>query len=188
MDSVDNVDSVDADIFCGDKSRAVRGSRHRLRSAGRDERLLVRRRLRRQAPRNARRKNTFNFQRILWRPLQNLSWHGRPAHETRARCPCHTRRREVLQEPQMQLISKPCSIMANNRKEHNCGTRTARAAFRAVCGLRSEDLGVTAPRIGRGHGDCAPCPSHTTGRAVFRIRRLDTAEVADAPPRSPTAW
>ena len=89
---------------------------------------------------------------------------------------------------QMQLSPKPRSIMANNRKEHNCGTRTARAAFRAVCGLRSEDLGVTAPRIGRGHGDCAPCPSHTTGRAVFRIRRLDTAGVADAPPRSPTAW
>ncbi len=41
-------------------------------------------------------------------------------------------------------------------------------------------------RIGWGHGDCAPCPPHTTGRAVFRIRRLDTAGVTDVPPRSPT--
>jgi len=26
--------------------------------------------------------------------------------------------------------------------------------------------------IGSSDGDCAPSPSHTTGRAVFRIRRL----------------
>ena len=26
-----------------------------------------------------------------------------------------------------------------------------------------------------GAGDCAPAPSHTTGRTVFRIRRLDPA-------------
>ena len=30
--------------------------------------------------------------------------------------------------------------------------------------------------IGSGAGDCAPAPSHTTGRAVFRIRRLDLQE------------
>src|SRR5208283_789030 len=29
--------------------------------------------------------------------------------------------------------------------------------------------------IGSGAGDCAPAPSHTTGRAVFRIRRLNSA-------------
>ena len=29
--------------------------------------------------------------------------------------------------------------------------------------------------IGSGAGDCAPAPSHTTGRAVFRIRRLNPA-------------
>ena len=29
--------------------------------------------------------------------------------------------------------------------------------------------------IGSGAGDCAPAPSHTTGRAVFRIRRLNAA-------------
>ena len=29
------------------------------------------------------------------------------------------------------------------------------------------------PRIGSSDGDCAPPPSHTTGRAVFRIRRLN---------------
>jgi len=29
------------------------------------------------------------------------------------------------------------------------------------------------PAIGSGAGDCAPAPSHTTVRAVFRIRRLD---------------
>ena len=29
--------------------------------------------------------------------------------------------------------------------------------------------------IGSGTGDCAPAPSHTTGRTVFRIRRLDPA-------------
>ncbi len=34
--------------------------------------------------------------------------------------------------------------MANNRMEHNCGTRTARAAFRVACGLRSEELGSAA--------------------------------------------
>ena len=31
--------------------------------------------------------------------------------------------------------------------------------------------------IGSGTGDCAPAPSHTTGRTVFRIRRLDPAAV-----------
>ncbi len=31
------------------------------------------------------------------------------------------------------------------------------------------------PTIGSGDGDCAPAPSHTTGRTVFRIRRLDPA-------------
>ena len=30
-------------------------------------------------------------------------------------------------------------------------------------------------RIGSSDGDCAPSPSHTTGRAVFRIRRLNPA-------------
>lgn len=29
--------------------------------------------------------------------------------------------------------------------------------------------------IGSGARDCAPAPSHTTGRAVFRIRRLEHA-------------
>jgi hypothetical protein len=33
-------------------------------------------------------------------------------------------------------------------------------------------------QIGSGAGDCAPAPSHTTGRTVFRIQRLDSA----APP------
>ena len=31
--------------------------------------------------------------------------------------------------------------------------------------------------IGSSTGDCAPAPSHTTGRTVFRIRRLDPATV-----------
>jgi len=34
---------------------------------------------------------------------------------------------------------------------------------------------VDRPTIGSGDGDCAPAPSHTTGRAVFRIRRLKQA-------------
>ena len=34
---------------------------------------------------------------------------------------------------------------------------------------------VTRRPIGSGAGDCAPAPSHTTGRAVFRIRRLNAA-------------
>jgi hypothetical protein len=34
------------------------------------------------------------------RLLQNSSWHGRPAHESRARCPCHFDCQVVLQEPQ----------------------------------------------------------------------------------------
>jgi len=34
-----------------------------------------------------------------------------------------------------------------------------------------------AKSIGAGTGDCAPAPSHTTGRTVFRIRRLDPAAV-----------
>jgi hypothetical protein len=29
--------------------------------------------------------------------------------------------------------------------------------------------------IGSSDGDCAPSPSHTTGHAVFRIRRLKQA-------------
>jgi predicted nucleic acid-binding protein len=32
-----------------------------------------------------------------------------------------------------------------------------------------------APSIGSSDGDCAPPPSHTTGHAVFRIRRLNPA-------------
>ena len=32
--------------------------------------------------------------------------------------------------------------------------------------------------IGSGRGDCAPRPSHTTGRAVFGIRRLNLATVS----------
>ena len=41
--------------------------------------------------------------------------------------------------------------------------------------------------IGWGHGDCAPWPFHTTGHAVFRIRRLNPAEVVrSTPPRAPT--
>ena len=124
---------------------------------------------------------------------QNPSWHGRPAHETRARCPCHTRRREVLQEPQMQLISKPCSIMANNRMEHNCGTRTARAAFRVACGLRSEDLGVRSfCRLCRHHGSggdtgIAPRVPPTPPDMRFSASGGWTRRgVTDVPPQSPT--
>jgi hypothetical protein len=32
-----------------------------------------------------------------------------------------------------------------------------------------------APWIATSEGDCAPSPSHTTGRAVFSIRRLNPA-------------
>ena len=48
--------------------------------------------------------------------------------------------------------------------------------------------------IGSGAGDCAPAPSHTTGRAVFRIRRLDRPEIFRPRPRdrsnpnTPTGW
>jgi hypothetical protein len=31
------------------------------------------------------------------------------------------------------------------------------------------------PWIGSSDGDCVPSPSHTTGHAVFRIRRLNPA-------------
>jgi hypothetical protein len=37
-------------------------------------------------------------------------------------------------------------------------------------------------KIGWGRGDCAPRPFHTTGRAVFRIRRLIQAAVTCVPP------
>jgi len=40
------------------------------------------------------------------------------------------------------------------------------------------------PPIGSGAGDCAPAPSHTTVRAVFRIRRLDAATVYTGAARS----
>ena len=36
---------------------------------------------------------------------------------------------------------------------------------------------VAAALIGSGAGDCAPAPSHTTGRTVFSIRRLESPEV-----------
>jgi len=42
---------------------------------------------------------------------------------------------------------------------------------RAVHGFEVVDL----PWIRSSDGDCAPSPSHTTGRAVFRIRRLKPA-------------
>jgi len=38
--------------------------------------------------------------------------------------------------------------------------------------------------IGSGAGDCAPAPSHTTGRAVFRIRRLNAAALYTVAARS----
>ncbi len=40
----------------------------------------------------------FMMKRFFARFLHPLSWHGRPAHETRARCPCHACKREVLQK------------------------------------------------------------------------------------------
>src|SRR5438105_1003785 len=47
----------------------------------------------------------------------------------------------------------------------------APAKFSAKAGLS----GGQAFWIGSSDGDCAPSPSHTTGRAVFRIRRLNAA-------------
>ena len=38
--------------------------------------------------------------------------------------------------------------------------------------------------IGSSAGDCAPAPSHTTGRAVFRIRRLNAAALYTVAARS----
>jgi hypothetical protein len=38
--------------------------------------------------------------------------------------------------------------------------------------------------IGSGAEDCAATPSHTTGRAVFRIRRLNAATVYTVAARS----
>ena len=43
-------------------------------------------------------------------------------------------------------------------------------------GARTGALGLRASvLIGSGRQDCACRPSHTTGRAVFRIQRLNTA-------------
>ena len=44
-----------------------------------------------------------------------------------------------------------------------------RTAARRSCSV------AWASWIGLSDGDCAPSPSHTTGRAVFRIRRLNAA-------------
>ena len=41
--------------------------------------------------------------------------------------------------------------------------------------LKELGLGGIA-RIGSSAGDCAPAPSHTTGRTVFSIRRLESLE------------
>jgi ferredoxin len=46
-----------------------------------------------------------------------------------------------------------------------------RRGIGAVVGSANLSIAV----IGSGDGDCAPPPSHTTGRAVFRIRRLKPA-------------
>ena len=47
-----------------------------------------------------------------------------------------------------------------------------------VCRLEvGGTAGRKSGRIGSGAGDCAPAPSHTTGRAVFRIRRLNAATI-----------
>jgi hypothetical protein len=43
---------------------------------------------------------------------------------------------------------------------------------------------MVIPKIGSGAGDCAPAPSHTTGRAVFRIRRLNAAALYTVAVRS----
>ncbi len=44
----------------------------------------------------------------LWRLLQNPSWQGRPAHGTRARCPCHACKQGVLQEPLWCIDTDSC--------------------------------------------------------------------------------
>ncbi len=47
---------------------------------------------------------------IRQRLLQSSSWHGRLAHETRARCPCHTCGQGVLQDPR-QTIPHGCRTL-----------------------------------------------------------------------------
>ncbi|MDD2520536.1 MAG: hypothetical protein PHR34_06240, partial [Kiritimatiellae bacterium] len=49
------------------------------------------------------------------------------------------------------------------------GNRSVRKPAIFNQGTRLESDGDT--------GDCTPCPFHTTGHAVFRIRRLNPAEV-----------
>ena len=39
----------------------------------------------------------------------------------------------------------------------------------------ARELSLAFLTIGSGDGDCVPAPSHTTGRTLFRIRRLDPA-------------
>jgi radical SAM protein len=61
-----------------------------------------------------------------------------------------------------------------------CGGSRARAFEATGNPLASDPLCTHEPRtlaIGWSAGDCAPAPSHTTGRAVFRIRRLNSAAV-----------
>src|SRR5512135_1306544 len=51
-------------------------------------------------------------------------------------------------------------------------------------GLRPPAHEPALRSIGSGAGDCAPAPSHTTGRAVFRIRRLNAAALYTVAARS----
>jgi len=64
---------------------------------------------------------------------------------------------------------------------HSCLLRPG-SSGRFNSRVRHPDLDGTRMRqmwgrihIGWSAGDCAPAPSHTTGRAVFRIRRLNPA-------------
>jgi hypothetical protein len=51
----------------------------------------------------------------------------------------------------------------------------AQVAAKVPCVPSRLTLRVHLSLIGSGAEDCASAPSHTTGRAVFRIRRLNAA-------------
>lgn len=100
----------------------------------------------------------------LVRHLRNRSWHGRPAHEKRAGCPCRTGKQRVLQEPLgvigHRIIPAPPEVCRGSEWRETmkklltltCSLTFAFAAF-AVHAARTEALTFTWSGAGTANQD-----------------------------------
>ncbi len=127
--------------------------------------------------------------------MQNLLWHGRPAHETRARCPCHTCTRGVAQESHhtKNLCESRESTHSNHsipsiqppesRRPRQTGTNSSRARRRrhppARPQARANDNAPSRPNRGGATRPAAATPIGVVGARVGCVRQ----EAPCSPPR-----